>query len=214
MAKKRESFLADLALAGAVLAGVFYGISQFKQRFSQAPLEQRVEQSASSLKVVIPEVVKTPAALGYSIEKDNKTGLAVVKPRDSFQFYGERVQKGGRYRQLDADLYELLMKMADAYKAEFSQKLFIGPMWDDQGHSKNSKHYEGRAVDIDFGANVGTGQYEKSDRKKAEFLLRYIQKYEKEHNKDFKVIFNDKEFIDEGLCSYFKGHDNHIHIGK
>jgi hypothetical protein len=215
MAKKKESFIGDLALAGAVIAGLIYGVTQVKKQFSSKPLEQRVEQAILSPEIEVPEVVKAyiPTAPDYSIRKDVKTGLAVVENRDSFQFYGSRVQKSGKYRQVDADLYDLLMNMADSYKAEFSQKLFIGPMWDDQGHSKNSKHYEGKAVDIDFGANIGTLDY-KTDRPKAEFLLRYIQKYAKEHNKEFKVLFNDRELIKEGLCTYFEGHHNHIHIGK
>ncbi len=214
MSKKKESLIADIAFIGAVLAGLFYGTSRMTQMFSSKPLEQRVEQSVIP-KIDVPEVVKeyVPTSPDYTIRKDVKTGLAVVENRDSFQFYGDRVQKGGKYKEVDADLYELLMNMADSYKTEFNQKLFVGPMWDDQGHSKNSKHYEGTAVDIDFGANIGTAEYKK-DRPKAEFLLRYIQKYEKEHNKEFKVLFNDKDFIKEGLCTYFEGHHNHIHIGK
>jgi hypothetical protein len=164
-------------------------------------------------KVEALPVVSEPKNL-EQIVIDEKTGLAVVQSRDSIQFYGERVLQGGKYRQVDQELYVLLAKMADAYKVEFNQKLFVGPMWDDKGHSSNSKHYKGLAADIDFGANVGTAQYEKEDRKKAEFLLRYIWKYAKEYNKDFKVLFNDQGFIKEGLCSFFEGHHNHIHVSK
>lgn len=215
MDKKKESFIADMLLYAALAGGIAYGTVRAKQMVSPAPLEQRVEQSAAQ-KIEIPEAVKTyvPAAPDYSMDCDITTNLAVVKNRDSFQFYGDRVVKGGRYRQLDSDLYELLMHAADAYKTEFSQKLFVGPMWDDKGHSKNSRHYGGRAVDIDFGANVGTKEYDLKDRRKAEFLLRYIKSYAKENNKEFKVLFNDKDFIKDGLCTYFEGHHNHIHIGK
>ncbi len=159
-----------------------------------------------------------PVSLEKIVEKapvvDKATGLVYVKKWDSVQFYGSRVTKDEKYRRVDKDLYNLLTGMADAYKVEFKTALFVGPMWDDQGHSANSKHYKGLALDIDFGANVGSEQYDKGDRKKAEFLLRYIKKYAKENSKQFKVIFNDKDFIKEGLCSYFDGHHNHIHIGK
>lgn len=213
MAKKKENLLGNIALATALSAAAMFGIVKASRNFQEpeSKIEQIVQEAS---KPVENKAAYVAPAVDYSITKNAKTGLAIVENRDSFQFYGDRVAKGGKYREVDADLYELLMHMADAYKTEFSQKLFVGPMWDDQGHSKNSKHYKGSAVDIDFGANIGTEQYQKTDKKKAEFLLRYIQKYEKEHNKDFKVIFNDKDFISEGLCAYFEGHHNHIHIGK
>lgn len=212
MDKKKENLLGKIALATALSAAATFGITKVRRHF-QVP-ESKIEQIVQETPKPEIKAAYVAPAVDYSISKDAKTGLAIVENRDSFQFYGDRVLKGGNYRRVDADLYELLMRMADAYKSEFNQKLFVGPMWDDQGHSKNSKHYRGLAVDIDFGANIGTEQYQKTDRKKAEFLLRYIQKYEKEHNKDFKVIFNDKDFIKEGLCAYFEGHHNHIHIGK
>ncbi|MEM3154816.1 MAG: hypothetical protein QW165_04620 [Candidatus Woesearchaeota archaeon] len=222
MDKKKENLLANLMLAGALSAVAIYGIAKLKQNFDKPDVKVSVNipNLYVSSKEVVAEIESNDGkkdGLLSPLEQvviDEKTGLAVVGNRDGFEFYGSRVLKGGKYRQVDRDLYELLMQMADAYKTEFKQKLFVGPMWDDQGHSKNSKHYKGLAVDIDFGANVGTEQYKKSDRKKAEFLLRYIQKYAKEHNKNFKVIFNDKEFVREGLCVEYPGHHNHIHIGK
>jgi len=165
-------------------------------------------------KVVPVEPVSLETIVEKAPEVDRATGLVYVEKWGGIQFYGDRVTKDKKYRRVDRDLYNLLTGMADAYRAEFKQPLYVGPMWDDQGHSTNSKHYKGLALDIDFGANVGTEQYNKGDRKKAEFLLRYIQKYANENSKQFKVIFNDKEFIKEGLCSFYQGHHNHIHIGK
>ncbi len=212
MDKKKENLLANIALATTLTAAAIFGVIKFKQHYIDAKetIEQKVRQP-----IVLQEAEqpKLEQKVGYSIAYNPKTNLAVVKNRDSFQFYGDRVLKGGKYKEVDADLYELLMHMADDYKIQFKQPLFVGPMWDDQGHSNGSKHYEGKAADIDFGANIGTVGY-KSDRPKAEFLLRYIRKYAKDHNKEFKVLFNDKDFINEGLCAYFEGHHNHIHIGK
>lgn len=218
MKKSKENFWSDVVFIGACTAAGLYCLARVREAVNDAPLP--AEKPAVIAAMPRPEVPKKPLEQIVVDEKksekiviNEKPGLAIVQPRDSFQFYGDRVLKGGKYRQVDADLYELLMQMADSYQTQFKQPLFVGPMWDDQGHSKNSKHYQGRAVDIDFGANIGTEQY-KNDRKKAEFLLRYVQKYAKEHNKEFKVIFNDKDFIREGLCTYFEGHHNHIHVSK
>jgi hypothetical protein len=210
---KKKDVLSNVALASALTAAAIFGGIKANEHYigAKETIEQKVQQSIILQATELPELEQK---VDYSIAYNQKTNLAVVRNRDSFQFYGDRVVKGGKYKEVDADLYELLMPMADSYKKEFSQKLFVGPMWDDQGHSKNSKHYEGKAVDIDFGANVGTKEYELKDRVKAEFLLRYIRNYAKEHNKEFKVLFNDKDFIKEGLCTYFEGHHNHIHIGK
>ncbi len=209
MGKGKNGFWSDFILAGALTAAAVYAFV----RIRDAPIPDKpvvVEMPRiQEAKVEVSEPKKLE-----QIVVDEKTGLSVVQPRDSFQFYGERVLQGGKYRHLDRDLYGLLSSMADAYKTEFSQKLFVGPMWDDKGHTSNSKHYKGLAVDIDFGADVGTEQYNKADRKKAEFLLRYVKTYSQEHNKDFKVLFNDKDFINEGLCAYFEGHNNHIHVSK
>lgn len=212
MDKKKENLFGNLTLASALTAAAIFGGIKANEHYigAKKTIEQNVQQSIVLQATELPELEQK---VDYSIAYDQKINLAVVRNRDSFQFYGDRVVKGGKYKEVDADLYELLMPMADAYKTEFNQKLFVGPMWDDQGHSKGSKHYEGKAVDIDFGANIGTAEY-KNDRPKAEFLLRYIQNYAKEHNKEFKVLFNDKDFIKEGLCAYFEGHHNHIHIGK
>jgi hypothetical protein len=217
--RRKNDFWNEMVVVGGLLAAGVYCFSKFNDM--SVPVNPAVVSAVTSKstdvsqpeKVEVKPVVSEPKQL-EQIVVDEKTGLAVVQPRDSFQFYGERVLQGGKYRQVDKELYGLLAKMADAYKVEFNQRLFVGPMWDDKGHTSNSKHYKGLAVDIDFGANVGTAQYEKEDRKKAEFLLRYVQKYVKEHNKDFKVLFNDQDFIKEGLCSFFEGHHNHIHVSK
>jgi hypothetical protein len=164
-------------------------------------------------KIIIKDEPKSLEAL-LQPEVDKASGLVYVEKWGSIQFYGIRVTKDKKYRRLDRDLYDLLGSMAHAYKAKFNQPLYVGPMWDDQGHSANSKHYKGLALDIDFGANVGTEQYKNSDRKKAEFLLLQIKEYSMKNKKSFKVLFNDPEFIDKGLCSFYQGHHNHIHIGK
>ena len=216
MDKKKENLFGNLALASALTAAAILGVVRVNQHYvdSTVAIEQKVAKAPVQIIPEEPVEQHLEQKVDYSIAYDLKTNLAIVKNRDSFQFYGDRVSKGGKYREVDADLYELLMPMADAYKSQFNQKLFVGPMWDDQGHSKNSKHYEGMAADIDFGASVGTKDYDLRDRPKAEFLLRYIRNYAKEHNKEFKVLFNDRDFIKEGLCAYFEGHHNHIHIGK
>jgi hypothetical protein len=182
------------------------------------PILPERQQECVTVEDAPEKVVVEPVSLESIVQKtpvvDKATGLLYVEKWDSIQLYGDRVTKDKKYRRVDKDLYNLLTNMADAYKVEFKQPLYVGPMWDNQGHSANSKHYTGLALDIDFGANVGTEQYKSADRKKAEFLLRYIKKYAKENSKQFKVIFNDKDFIKEGLCSFYQGHHNHIHIGK
>ncbi len=217
--RRKNDFWNEMLVVGGLLAVGAYCFSKFEDASvpkNPAVVSAEIPKSAD---VSQPEKVEAQPVVSEAknleqIIVDEKTGLAVVQQRDSIQFYGERVLQGGKYRQVDKDLYGLLAKMADAYKVEFNQKLFVGPMWDDKGHTKGSKHYSGLAADIDFGANVGTAQYEKEDRKKAEFLLRYIQKYGKEYNKDFKVLFNDQDFIKDGLCAFFEGHHNHIHVSK
>jgi hypothetical protein len=204
------NFLGACAIVGGVLTFAFWPGERKEQDLEQR-MVQKAEPEAAPVEAPKPEPAKPLEQLA---EVDGETGLYSVAKRDSIQFYGERVGKDRKYRRVDRDLHDLLVKMADAYKAEFKQPLFVGPMWDDRGHSNNSKHYKGLAMDIDFGANVGTAQYNNGDRKKAGFLLRYIQRYCRENNKKFSVLFNDEEFVKEGLCKSYPGHHNHIHIGK
>ncbi len=208
MGRKKKSFWADAVFIGACAAAGLYCLARIRDSADDAPLP--AEKPVVIAAMPQPEAPKKLE----QIVVDEKAVLTFVQSRESFQFYGDRVLKGGKYRQLDADLYGLLMHMADAYKAQFDQPLFIGPMWDDQGHVKNSKHYDGLAVDIDFGANIGTPQYIKTDKDKAEFLLRHVQKYANKHNKEFKVLFNDPDFVNMKLCKESPGHHNHIHVSK
>jgi len=211
---KKIDVLVNILFVGSLIAGGGYVVGRLAQKRLDTYKEKAPQQEMA--KPVQQPVAQVVAPVDKPLEQivvDEKTGLAVVQPRDSIQFYGERVLQGGKYRSVDKELYELLVKMADAYKVEFNQKLFVGPMWDDKGHTNGSKHYQGLAIDVDFGADVGTEAY-KHDRKKAEFLLRYVQKYSKENNKKFTVLFNDLEFVREDLCKDYPGHHNHIHIGK
>lgn len=212
MGKRKGNPWADWMMIGALAAAGVYGVARIRDAaVPDTPVV--VESVEQPKKSEVEQDVSQPKSL-EQIVMNGKTGLAIVQPRDSIQFYGERVLQGGNYRRVDKDLYELLTKMADAYRVEFNQKLFVGPMWDDEGHAKNSKHYKGLAVDIDFGANVGTAQYNKTDKTKAEFLLRFVRKYSKDNGEQLTVLFNDPDFVKEGLCKSYPGHDNHIHIGK
>lgn len=230
MGKRKGNPWADWMMIGAMAAAAVYCVARIRDAsVPDAPVVvESVEQpKKAEVKPIVPQQKKLEVEQDVSQPKsleqiviDKKTGLVVVQPRDSIQFYGARVLQGGSYRSVDKDLYDLLTKMADAYKVEFKKPLLVGPMWDTEGHKKGSKHYSGLAVDIDFGANLGTAEYtkadenNKTDRARAEFLLQFIQKYEKEHNKGFNALFNDPGFVEKNLCKSYPGHDNHIHIGK